>query len=509
VGACRALAELFSQVEPSVLQAHLAPVFVALGALLQESSDETLHLVLETLQAAVKADEQSATAAEANISPLILNVWANNIFDPFISIDALDTLQTIKKVPGCLHPLTMRVLPFLASILSNPHQQMPGLVVGALDLLSMLLEKAPVEIIRAAYDVSFSPLIQIALQSNDQSELQNATECLAAFVREGGEALLGWGSNADHTMRMLLDVAARLLSPEVDSPSALFIGSFVTQLIMQLSGQMAPHIRDLIAALVSRMQSTESPALKNSLLLVFARLVHMAAPNTRQLLDLLMTVSAKDYQNALAYVMSEWVMHQGEIQGAYQIKVSTTALVLVLASGHPQLSQIHVQGHLIKSNTSGIVTRSRSKVAPDQFSKITLSAKLLSLLADSLLEMQEQTTIATTYNDDEWEEVEDDDDGDEDVEEQAEAMVTKPSNGLSSVFQPLSDMQHLLTDEIEDGDYQEDPCAATDPLNQIVLSAYVTDFIKQFANRDKSTFHILCQELSADEQGAVQSALAR
>jgi hypothetical protein len=51
------------------------------------------------------------------------------------------------------------------------------------------------------------------------------------------------------------------------------------------------------------------------------------------------------------------------------------------------------------------------------------------------------------FQDDEWEEVEDDD-GDEDVEEQAEDMVTKPSNGLSSVFQPLSDMQHLLTDEV-------------------------------------------------------------
>ncbi len=38
----------------------------------------------------------------------------------------------------------------------------------------------------------------------------------------------------------------------------------------------------------------------------------MAAPNTRQLLDLLMTVPAKDYKNALAYVMSEWVMHQGQ-----------------------------------------------------------------------------------------------------------------------------------------------------------------------------------------------------
>jgi hypothetical protein len=80
--------------------------------------------------------------------------------------------------------------------------------------------------------------------------------------------------------------------------------------------------------------------------------------------------------------------------------------------------------------------------------RLWLCLQLLSLLADSLLEMQEQTTIATTYNDDEWEEVEDDDDGDDDVEEQAEAMVMKPSNGLSSVFQPLSDMQHLLTDEV-------------------------------------------------------------
>jgi hypothetical protein len=44
VGACRALAELFSQVEPSVLQAHLGPVFVALGALLQEVYLMTLIL---------------------------------------------------------------------------------------------------------------------------------------------------------------------------------------------------------------------------------------------------------------------------------------------------------------------------------------------------------------------------------------------------------------------------------------------------------------------------------
>jgi len=51
------------------------------------------------------------------------------------------------------------------------------------------------------------------------------------------------------------------------------VGNFVTQLIMQLSVRMAPHIRDLIGALVSRMQSTNMAVLKTTLLIVFARLV--------------------------------------------------------------------------------------------------------------------------------------------------------------------------------------------------------------------------------------------
>lgn len=65
----------------------------------------------------------------------------------------------------------------------------------------------------------------------------------------------------------------RLLNPEQDSSSALFVGNLVTQLIMQLSVRMAPHIRDLIAALVVRIQSTTVAVFKTTLLIVFARLV--------------------------------------------------------------------------------------------------------------------------------------------------------------------------------------------------------------------------------------------
>lgn len=41
-------------------------------------------------------------------------------------------------------------------------------------------------------------------------------------------------------------------------------------------------------------------------------------------------------------------MIAGEIQGAYQIKVTTSALALLLTSRHNELGKIHVQGHLIK-----------------------------------------------------------------------------------------------------------------------------------------------------------------
>jgi hypothetical protein len=41
-------------------------------------------------------------------------------------------------------------------------------------------------------------------------------------------------------------------------------------------------------------------------------------------------------------------MIAGEIQGAYQIKVTTSALALLLNSKHSELEKIQVQGHLIK-----------------------------------------------------------------------------------------------------------------------------------------------------------------
>ncbi|KAH1074324.1 hypothetical protein J1N35_026652 [Gossypium stocksii] len=325
VGACRALSQLLPEANKSTIEPQMMGLLSSLTDLLHRASDETLHLVLETLQAAIKAGHESSASAEPIISPIILNMWVLHISDPFICIDAIEVLEAIKNTLGCFLPLASRILPYIGPVLNKPQQQPNGLVAGSLDLLTMLLKasgtwmenNAPTDVVKAAYDVCFDAIIRIVLESDDHSEMQNATECLASFVSGGRQELLSWGSDSGFTMRSLLDAASRLLDPDLESSGSLFVGSYILQLILHLPSQMGQHIQNLIVALVRRMQSASIEGLRSSLLLIFARLIQLSAPNVEQFINLLKTIPAEGYQNAFVYVMSEWTKQQGKFLYAF------------------------------------------------------------------------------------------------------------------------------------------------------------------------------------------------
>jgi hypothetical protein len=56
----------------------------------------------------------------------------------------------------------------------------------------------------------------------------------------------------------------------------------------------------------------------------------------------LFLIPAQRYDNSLVYIMSEWSQLQGKIQGAYQIKVTTTASALLISTCHPELTKIRI-----------------------------------------------------------------------------------------------------------------------------------------------------------------------
>uniref|UniRef100_A0A7N0ZSB7 Importin-9 central HEAT repeats domain-containing protein n=1 Tax=Kalanchoe fedtschenkoi TaxID=63787 RepID=A0A7N0ZSB7_KALFE len=456
VGACRAVSQILPESQCAMIRPHLMSIFASLVDLLNQASDETLRLVLETLRAAVKAGAEIAASIEPIVSPVILNLWAANVSDPFISIVAIKLLDAIKDSPGCIYPLVTRVLPYVVPVLVEPRQQPEGLVAGSLDLVSMLLKVAPGDVIKAIYDVCFGSVVRLVLVTDDRGEMQNATECLAAMIAGAKQDILAWGTDSGFTMRSLLDVASRLLDPNLESSGSLFVGSYVLQLIVHLSAQMSPHIPDLAAALVRRMQTCQIAGLRSSLILVFARLVHMSVPDVNQFINLLLTLPAEGYENAFACVMSEWAKQQVEIQGASQIKVTTTALALLLSARHAELWKINVQGQLIKSN-AGIITRSKAKLVPDQRT-IPLPAKIRALLADMLIKIQEQTGAG---------------------------------------------------DEQHDEDSDSDPIGAFDPLNEINMASYLVDSIIKFAQADRPLFDHLSQNLTQPQQKAILMVLNR
>ncbi|KAL6573639.1 hypothetical protein OROHE_002098 [Orobanche hederae] len=465
VGACRALSQLLPDGTTGLMQHHALDLFFSLIELLKNASDETVHLVLETLQAAVSAGHEVAASIEPVISPIMLNMWASHVSDPFISIDALEVLEAIKEAPGCIHPLVSRVLPYIGPILSNPQQQPDGLVAGSLDLITMLVKNAPIDVVKAVYQVSFDPVVRIVLQSNDHSEMQNATQCLAAFVAGGKQDVLSWSGDPGFAMRSLLDVASsnmRLLDPELESSGSLFVGSYILQLILHLPSQMAQHIQDLVTALIRRMQSSQNAGLKSSLLLIFARLVHMSVPHVEQFIDLLVSIPAEGHQNSFSYLMFEWTRQQGEIQGAYQIKITTTALALLLLSRHVELRNISVQGHLIKSAT-GITTRSRAKKLSDQWTVMPLPAKILALLADALLEIQEQ--VDGDNEDSDWEEVQNED---EDF-----VYSTNAASHKRPTYEYLDAMAKAFNED-QECDYEDELLSDADSLNEINIFNFLS-----------------------------------
>jgi hypothetical protein len=76
-----------------------------LGRLLGEFSEETLHMVLEALAAVVGADQAAGTRWEPCLSPAVLQLWAQHVKDPLLSMDAVAVIEGLASIPAALPSL--------------------------------------------------------------------------------------------------------------------------------------------------------------------------------------------------------------------------------------------------------------------------------------------------------------------------------------------------------------------------------------------------------------------
>ena len=305
-------------------------------------------------------------------------------------------------MPACLPSLHQLAVPTLAGVLASPDDQPPMLVESTLDLLCVFLRPAAPAEAMSAHAACFRHVVALAVNSDDVGVLQSTADCLRAFLRSGGVESLAWGmdgeglngdGDGEGVLRAYLDAAAKLLSPSLEDGAAVFAAPLLGQMLRRLPAQMAPLLPEVVSAVVNRVHSARQPNLIAALLSIFARLAHadanalvsllagMPAPTAASSSSSSSSSSAHEQTvrgggggggagaaggsagdgtdgippavNALELVMRAWTSFQPDVQGAFDIKLTTSALALLLLTGNPALGGVGVKGELVNNNRGG------------------------------------------------------------------------------------------------------------------------------------------------------------
>ncbi|KAK9862534.1 hypothetical protein WJX84_000998 [Apatococcus fuscideae] len=484
IGACRAVASLCKHCKSTALQQHLPALHQGLLQLLNTTGEETLHLALECLTAVIKADPSAAAALEPQLSPKLLTLWSEHVHDPLLSIDAVEAIDALAKVPGVLPNLQERAVPTLVSLLQDPGKLADGLVSGAIDLVSTLLAPSTLQQAQRMHQALTCHVISLAEHSDDAEVIRSCCTYLRILVRSAQADLLHWESDrAESTLQLLLGMVSHYLQPSLPDAQCYAIGQLLSAMLRHLREAMMDAVPQLITKLAVKLCSAQSLPLIMSLLVALAQLVLLDA---KTVVDILAasSIPGKD-GNALQLILNLWTERHGELTGVYAINISIVAIALLLALQHPQVISTQVKGWQIETDT-GIRTRSKARKQQEQWVMLPAPVKLFSLLVDTVGEQQEgggPGFNGRQAGDDEDEEWEDASDGG------LHSNLGSLGPGLEDVF------AHNLDD---DDDLEDDTDVQQDPITSMDILHFVAEQLKAFSAAHPDQFGACCSQLGSD-----------
>lgn len=487
-----------------VLQPFLPSVLEGLVQLAAQFSSEVLTLVMETLCIVCTVNPAFTTSAENKICPLTIAIFLKYNNDPVVASLAQDIFKELAQIEGCQGPMQMRLIPTLVSIMQAPPDKIPtGLCATSIDILTTVVRNTKAPLSEMLVCQAFPVVAQCILRTDDNTIMQNGGECLRAYVSVSLEQIAQWRDEQGNSgLWYVMQVVNQLLDPRTSEFTAAFVGRLVSTLISRAGTELGEQLDQILRAILSKMQQAETLSVMQSLIMVFAHLVHS---QLEPLLEFLCSLPGPTGKPALEFVMTEWMSRQHLFYGQYEGKVSTVALCKLLQhslnADDKRLQDIMVKGEEIYSPEDGIRTRSKSAKNPERWTNIPLLVKIFKLIINELSTVMESNASranAADWSQDSsgmWEdnEVEDGEDGEDEDEDE----------GLAG--QLLSDLiaSNKYDDDYYEDDEEDDPDALKDPIYQVDLQAYLTDFLTQFAQQP--CYSMFSGHLNNSERQTLQS----
>ncbi|XP_072237901.1 importin-9 isoform X2 [Leuresthes tenuis] len=484
-----------------VLQPFLPSILEGLVQLAAQFSSEVLTLVMETLCIVCTMDPAFTTSAENKICPLTIAIFLKYNNDPVVASLAQDIFKELAQIEGCQGPMQMRLIPTLVSIMQAPSDKIPtGLCATSIDILTTVVRNTKPPLSEILVCQAFPVVAQCTLRTDDNTIMQNGGECLRAYVSVALEQIAQWRDDQGNSgLWYVMQVVNQLLDPRTSEFTAAFVGRLVSTLISRAGTELGEQLDQILRAILSKMQQAETLSVMQSLIMVFAHLVHS---QLEPLLEFLCSLPGPTGKPALEFVMTEWMSRQHLFYGQYEGKVSTVALCKLLQHGlntdDKRLQDIMVKGEELYNPDDGIRTRSKSAKNPERWTNIPLLVKIFKLIINELstvVEANASRASAADWSQDSsgmWDDQEEDEGEDDDEDE-----------GLAG--QLLSDLiaSNKYDDDYYEDDDEDDPDALKDPIYLIDLQAYLTDFLTQFAQQP--CYSVFSGHLNNTERQTLQS----
>ena len=351
-----------------------------------KESEDLLDTLVETLRDAIMAAPGHCLDHPAlDILFTLASQGANSFATTMLVTEAFESITAAMASIGleAYTKLCTKVLPTLSGALdiADMTEEM-ALSDIAMQLMATLAENGPSPLPQGFVATVMPKLYRVIFSNADFNVHQSATLTIKHLLAHDFEQVLVWqdADTGKSGLEIILIIVDRLLSPEMEDPSAAEVGGLAVELVEKAGAdRLGNYLVQLLQIIAIRLSTATHPNTIQNLIMVFARL---SLENAKDILDFLAQVQIPEPTpgSGLEVVMRKWLENCINFAGFDDVRQNVKALTNIYNLHDERLMSIPVQGDLIVEMTTRIKTRSQSKKEPDQFSVITAPLKLVKVL---------------------------------------------------------------------------------------------------------------------------------
>ncbi|SPQ25449.1 001970a5-5de7-46e6-a2f3-5a7541433e97 [Thermothielavioides terrestris] len=362
-----------------------------------EGADDLLVTLLETLRSAISMDTRIAIQPDSKAVDLLFLIAKHGAASFHANMVVCETFEdiarTFKDNQGPLkdmeHPrlyaaLCAKVLPSITGTfdVANLTQDDP-LVTLAADLLALLVQYGSEPLPDGFVAATLPKLHNVLMTSTEGDILRPGSVAVKYILMHDHKQVFSWHDNNGRSgLEVCLRIIDRLLGPNIEDNAASEVGGLAAELVEKAGHErLGPFLPQLLQAVATRLDSAQAAPFIQSLILVFARLSLVGA---QDVVNFLSDIQING-QVGLQVVLGKWLENSINFAGYDEIRQNVIALSKLYSLNDPRVAQTMVKGDLIITNTDRIMTRSRAKLNPDQYTIIPAPLKILKVLIEDLV----------------------------------------------------------------------------------------------------------------------------